>query len=100
MHEASMFNLWNSWFDAARFGYDVQSVIVMRSMRLLQGGPRASAEARRMISEKLAAVAAAQAATAFALATGKSPEVAVGLAMAPVRRRVRANVRRLSRGPE
>ena len=94
-----MFNLWDSWFGAARFGYDVQSVIAMRSMRLLQGGPRASAEARRMVSEKVTAVAAAHTAAWFALATGNSLEAAADLAMAPVRRRVRANVRRLSRGP-
>lgn len=92
-----MFNIWQSWFDAARFSCDVQSVIALRSMRFMQGGPQASAEARRMVSEKVAAFAAAQAAAAYALAMGKTPEAAAELAMVPVRRRVRANVRRLSR---
>lgn len=91
-----MFNIWRSWFEAARFGCDVQNVIALRSMRFMQGGPRASAEARRMVSEKVAAFAAAQTAAAYALATGKTPEAAAALAMRPVRRRVRANVRRLS----
>src|SRR3974377_1175679 len=80
----SMFNIWQSWFEAARFGCDVQNVIAMRSMRFLKGGPQASAEARRMVSEKVAAFAAAQAAAAYALATGKMPEEAAELAMAPV----------------
>src|SRR6266540_7351781 len=79
--EASMFNIWQTWFEAARFGCDVQNVIALRSMRFMQGGPRAGAEARRMVSEKFAAFAAAQAAAAYALAMGKTPEAAAELAM-------------------
>jgi hypothetical protein len=60
-------------------------------------GPRAAAETQRMITEKFAALAAAQMAGGLAVATGKSFEIATKRAMAPVRRRVRANRRRLSR---
>jgi hypothetical protein len=50
-----------------------------------------------MVSEKFAAGATAHAAAAAALASGKGIEAAAILALAPVKRTVRANRRRLSR---
>jgi hypothetical protein len=50
-----------------------------------------------MVTEKFAATSAALAAATSALAGGKSFEAAAKLALAPIRRRVRANHRRLSR---
>jgi hypothetical protein len=50
-----------------------------------------------MVSEKIAAAAAAQAAAARALVGGKGIETAATVALAPVKRAVRANHRRLSR---
>jgi hypothetical protein len=50
-----------------------------------------------MVSEKVAAAAAAQAAAAAALVGGKGLETAATAALAPVKRAVRANHRRLSR---
>jgi hypothetical protein len=61
------------------------------------GGARADAECRRMVSEKIVAAAAAQAAAAAAMASGKGIEAATAAALAPVKRAVRANHRRLSR---
>ncbi len=92
-----MLNLWQSWIDLAQLGYDANSVVALRSMRLLSGGPDAAREARQMVSEKVAALAAAQMAGAMALASGQPFDVAAERAMAPVKRQVRANVRRLSR---
>jgi hypothetical protein len=77
-------------------GLDTQRVIAMRLARISGGGAAADGECRRMVSEKFAAAAASQAAAA-ALAGGKGIETATTLALAPVKRAVRANYRRLSR---
>jgi hypothetical protein len=69
----------------------------MRLMKIAFGGPAGAAEWTRMVTEKFVAVAAGQSAGAIALASGKSMDAAAELALAPVRRRVRANHRRLLR---
>ena len=88
---------WKLWADAWYVGLDAQRVIAMRLARISTGGARADAECRRMVSEKIAAAAVAQAAAAAALASGKGIEAATTAALAPVKRAVRANHRRLSR---
>lgn len=92
-----MINPWKTWFDSMLFAGEAQAVIALRMMRLAGGGALANAEAQRMVTEKLAAVAAAQAAAGLALATGQSPKVAMRRAMTPIRKRMRANRRRLGR---
>jgi hypothetical protein len=92
-----MLSLWRNWIDASRFALDTQCVIALRVMKMASGGPLAAAEAQRMVTEKVAALAVAQVAGGLALATGKSLEVATKRAMSPVRSRVHANRRRLSR---
>ena len=77
------------WHDAAMLSFEAQHVIALRMMKLAQGGKLARAEASRMVAEKVAESMGA----AMTLMTGGS-SVAV---MAKVRRRVRANSRRLSR---
>ena len=88
---------WKLWIDAWQLGFDAQRVIAMRLARISAGGAAADAECRRLVSEKFAATAAAQAAAAAALAGGKGIEAAATVALAPVKRAVRANHRRLSR---
>jgi hypothetical protein len=90
-------NFMDSWVEAARFGYDAQRVIGLRMLRMAAGGTDASAEARMMVSEKLAAFADAQMAIAVALVSGNTLDVAAARAYRPYRRRVRANKSRLSR---
>ena len=92
-----MLPLWSTWFDAARFGMETQQVIALRLLRMATGGPAAVTEAQRMVVEKVAAVALAQQAAALALMTGKTFPTAAAQAMLPIRRRMRANRRRLSR---
>jgi hypothetical protein len=94
-----MFNLWRNWIEAGRFAADVQTVIALRMLRLASGGPRAATEANRMVTEKVGAFSAAQAAAAVALTTGQSLDVAARRAAAPIKRHVRANRRRLTRRP-
>jgi hypothetical protein len=86
-----MFDFWSDWIDAAALGFEAQSVIAMRMMKIAMGGPAADAECELMFAEKFAAVAAAHSDVAVALAGGMSLPGAVALALAPVRRKVRAN---------
>jgi hypothetical protein len=88
---------WKLWNDIWDLGIDAQGVIAMRLARISGGGAAADVECRRMVSEKFTAAAASQAAAAAALAGGKGIETAATLALAPVKRAVRANRRRLSR---
>jgi hypothetical protein len=93
---ATLFStLMKTWFEAAQFGADSQSVIAMRLMKIASGGPGATTEAHRMVSEKVAAFTEAQGVMMAALMTGKSLETAAAKAYAPYRRAVRANRRRL-----
>jgi hypothetical protein len=87
---------WKLWSDAWHMGLDAQRVIAMRLVRISAGGAKAEAESRRMVSEKIAAVTAAQMAAATALASGKGIEAAASAALRPVKKTVRANQRRLS----
>jgi hypothetical protein len=92
-----MLTLWRNWIDAGRFALDTQAVIALRVMKIASGGPLATAEAQRMVTEKVSALALAQLTGGMALATGKSLETATRHAMSSVHRHVRANRRRLSR---
>jgi hypothetical protein len=89
---------WKSWIDAAQFSFEAQSVMAMRLMKIATGGQDGAAECTRMVLEKFDAAGASVTAGALALAGGKSMEAAAQLAMIPVRRRVRANHLRLTRG--
>src|SRR6476659_1214591 len=75
--------------DAARLGYEVQTVMTLRMLKLARGGKAAETEARRMVAEKGVAFAEA----ASTLATGGSMKKVVRR----VRSRVSQNKRRLSR---
>jgi hypothetical protein len=88
---------WKSWIDAAQFGFEAQGVIAMRLMKIATGGQDGAAECTRMVLEKIDAGAAAYTAGALAFAGGKSMEAATRLAIAPVKRRVRAIHERLLR---
>lgn len=92
-----MRSLFGPWFDALRFIAETQEVVALRLMRIAAGGPNAAQETRRMISEKLEAFALAEIAAADALMHGSTLDVAAARAFAPVRRRVHANSRRLTR---
>jgi hypothetical protein len=91
-------DFWKDWINAAALGLEAQGVIAMRLLKIAAGGPAADAECQLMVTEKFAAAVAAQAAAANALARGRSIHDAAALALIPVRRRVRANHRRLMRG--
>ena len=85
-----MFPNWMKFsLDAGRLGYEVQTVMTLRMLKLARGGKAAKTEARRMVAEKGVALAEA----AATLATGGSMNKVVR----GVRSRVSKNKRRLSR---
>ena len=85
-----MFSTWMKFsLDAARLGYEVQTVMTLRMLKIARGGKAAEAEAQRMMTEKGVAFAEA----AATLATGGSMKKVVRR----VRSRVSKNKRRLSR---
>jgi len=83
------------WLESVRFACEVQDVVAMRLAQLAEGGPQASAEAERMIAEKLDALADAEVAILRALSDGEGFMAVTERAYAPVRRRVHDNHRRL-----
>jgi hypothetical protein len=93
-----MFDFWTDWIDAAALGIEAQGVIAMRLLKIAAGGAAADAECQLMVAEKFAAITDGQGAAAAALVRGQGFQVATALAMAPMRRRVRANHQRLSEG--
>jgi hypothetical protein len=68
--------LWKPWLDAMRFGFEVQSVIALRLLKIATGGAGSGVESTRMVTEKVKALADAQTAGALALAQGKSVKAA------------------------
>jgi hypothetical protein len=111
------------WLDAVKFGFEVQNVMALRLLKIAAEGAGSSIERTRMATENVNAVAdaqaaeavapaesiaqtaeavalaqgesIAQAADAVALAQGESINTATKPAMAPIKRRVHANRRRL-----
>jgi hypothetical protein len=77
-------------FQAARFGLEMQSIMALRLIRLMGGGASARTEARRSVSEKMAALAEAQ--------TSATTVPKVGKTVSSVyKKRGRPNKRRLSK---
>lgn len=88
---------WRASVEAARIITESQLVIGLRLAGFAGFWPMDGAEAPRMLAEKLQAGAMASgAALRVGLAGGSLPEIALA-AMQPVRRRTRANARRLRR---
>jgi hypothetical protein len=68
--------------------WDAQTVVFLRSLRMAQGGARAEAEAQRMITEKVAALAEAQLAATAATLKGSKPHRVAKKALAAYAGRV------------
>jgi hypothetical protein len=94
-------SVFNPWFSLAlktiQLGYEAQSVIALRMMRFAAGGATAQTEARRMIADKVAAGIEAQVVAASSVASGHRDTVVAGKVLRVLKKRVRANKRRLSR---
>ena len=77
------------WYNMSMLAAELQRAIWFRLLQLSAGGPKARTEAKRMVSEKVAAAGQAT----RKLVRGASPNTVVK----GYRRKVRANVRRLSK---
>jgi hypothetical protein len=103
MFNPAMFNpaTFNPWlaltFRTMQLAAEAQNVVALRMLRLAGGGARAQTEANRMAAEKAAAIAEAQVAAAAAVMAGRKSHAVAGKALGVIRKRVRANKRRLSR---
>jgi hypothetical protein len=90
---------WNEWcalsLQTARLGWEAQSVMALRLMRL--AGPGSQTEARRMVTEKVVALAEAQTATVAAVTQGGKSHRIAKKVLGVYKKRVRANRRRLTR---
>lgn len=85
---------WSSlMFDASKLWADAGMVVLLRSWRILGGGPTAGHEVERMVREK--AEAAFELTGAFAGGSVKSPKIAARKALSVYGKRVRANRKRL-----
>ncbi|KEP69024.1 antibiotic ABC transporter [Thioclava sp. BHET1] len=86
--------------DAARICIEAQSVIAMRLAGAFGAWNVPANENTRMVQEKQAAAIEAGQAAFWALARGQGADRAVAASMAPIGRRTKANMKRLSRrGP-
>jgi hypothetical protein len=93
-----MANPWLSLtFKTMQLGFDAQNVIALRMMRFAAGGPGGQNEARRMVTEKIAAGVQTQLTAVSGIMTGKKDTVVAGNILRVLQKRVRANKRRLSR---
>jgi len=84
-------------FQAARVGWEMQSVMALRLLRLMGGGASAQSEARRMVSDKMAALAEAQTSATTVAAKGGNGAKVAKTVLNVYGKRVRANKRRLSK---
>ena len=91
----------NPWFailfQAARLVWEAQNVMALRWMRLTGAGSAGHSEVRRMVTEKLAALAEAHTAAATVAIKGGNPPAVAKKVMRVYKKRVGANKRRLSK---
>lgn len=93
--------MWTTWWAlsarAAQLGWEAQGVMALRLMRIGAGGAHGQSEARRMMTEKFAALTEAQAAAVAATIEGGSGHRVGRKVLGVYQKRVRGNRRRLSR---
>jgi hypothetical protein len=93
--------MWNDWFalslQTAKLGWEAQGVMALRVMRMATQPARSQTEARRMVTEKVAALGEAQAAAVVAVVKGGKSDRVAKKVLGVYKKRVSANRRRLTR---
>ena len=84
-------------FDSWSLGLESSAVIGLRMMKLAAGGAAAQAETQLMVSEKMAAGLTLPMLAMTGQLGASAPAIAAG-SLAHLRRKVRANRRRLAKG--
>jgi hypothetical protein len=77
--------------------WEAQAVVLLRCLRIAQGGTKTEAEAARMITEKVATLAEAQVGATAAALTGSKKHAIAKKTLGVYAKRVRRNRRRLSK---
>ena len=77
--------------------WDAQAMILLRSLRIAQGGAKGEIETTRMITEKVAALAEAQVAATAAVLRGSKKHRVAKRALGVYAKRVSSNRRRLAK---
>src|SRR6516164_7812233 len=91
-------NAWlELWANACSLGFEASSVIGLRAMKLAAGGKAASAEAQRMVREKIEASLALQS-KALSGGLGTTALGAAAKTLDHYQQKVRANQTRLAKG--
>jgi hypothetical protein len=92
---------WNAWvalsLQTAQLAWEAQGVVALRLMRMATDSVKSQSEGRRMVTEKVAALAEAQAAAAAAAIKGGAGHHVTSKMLGVYRKRVRGNRRRLTR---
>ena len=92
---------WNAWcalsLQTARLGWEAQNVIALRMLRIAAQRPGSQTEARRMVTEKVPALAEAQSAASTAVIKGGKGHLVAKKVLGVYKKRVRANRRRLTK---
>ncbi|SPH17384.1 hypothetical protein DEA8626_00902 [Defluviimonas aquaemixtae] len=91
------FEFWRAAFLMGTIAVEAQVVIAMRLFGLAGMWHLGPSERRRMVAEKRAAIGDAWIASGRAALAGRGPFAQAGAALAPVRRRTKANRKRLTR---
>jgi len=95
------FRTWNNWLSlssqTAMLAWEAQRVMALRFMRIAAGGALARSEMTRMTTEKVQALAEAQAAAMVGTATGRKNHDIAKKVVRIYKKRVRRNRRRLTK---
>jgi hypothetical protein len=94
--------MWNAWcslsLQTARLAWEAQSVIALRCVQIAaESGQGRQTEARRMVTEKIAALAEAQAAATTAAIEGGTCRQVTKKVLGVYKKRVHRNRRRLTK---
>jgi hypothetical protein len=97
---SNQMKMWNAWYSlslqAARVAWEAQSVVMLRCMQIAaESAQGRQTEARRMVTEKIAALAEAQVAAATAAIEGGSSQQITKEALGVYKKRVHRNKQRL-----
>ena len=90
-------DMWKSWLEMSMLAAEAQAVIAMRMMGAAGLWSVTDPENRRMIDEKFEAAQRSMIAASIAAASGKRPDQVTAAAIKPLRKKTRANFRRLAK---
>lgn len=98
MHPQTPLGLWLAGIGTAQMLVEAQTTVALRLLGMAGLWPVSRSEGVRMLREKPGAFVEAAGAATLAAMTGKRPDQVMAAALKPIRKKTRANSRRLSKG--